>query len=147
MFGRIIAFLLLIGLVALAGTAVYNAGVTAGIAADVGSTIASGDPVPIGLYPGPYVGHPWGYGWGWGGGFLGILFGIFVLFLIFGLLRAAFGWSRWGPREWGRHRGWGGPNGYRDDHHRGPREYFDEWHREQHGEAPKEPDKPATDKT
>ena len=147
MFGRIIAFLLLIGLVALAGSAVYNAGVTAGIAADVGSVIASGEPVPIGVYPGLYVGHPWGFGgWGWVGGFFGILFGIFFLFLIFGLLRAAFGWGRWG----GGHRGWDGYKGYRGDHHRGPREYFDEWHREQHGEAPdgpEVPDKPATDKT
>ena len=137
MFGRIIAFLLLVGLLAVVGTTIYNAGVTAGIAADIGSAIASGDPVPIGVY-GPYVGHPWGYGWGWGGGFLGILFGIFFLFLIFGLLRAAFGWGRWG----GGHRGWGGHKGYSWDHHRGPREYFDEWHREQHGEAPEAPDKP-----
>jgi hypothetical protein len=139
MFGRIIAFLLLVGLVALAGSAVYNAGVTAGIAADVGGAIASGEPVPIGVYPGPYVGHPWGWGgWGWGGGFFGLLFGIFFLFLIFGLLRAAFGWGRWGG-----HRGWDGHKGDRGDHHRGPREYFDEWHREQHGEGP---DKPAADK-
>ena len=139
MFGRFIAFALLVVLVAVAGAAVYNAGVSAGIAA-VGSAIASGDPVPIGVY-GPYVGHPWGYGWGWGGGFLGILFGIFVLFLIFGLLRAAFGWGRWGG-----HRGWGGHKGYGWDHHRGPREYFDEWHREQHGETPEAPDKPEADR-
>jgi hypothetical protein len=147
MFGRIIAFLLLVGLIAVVGTTIYNAGVTAGIAADVGSALASGDPVPIGVYPGPYVGHPGG--WGWGGGFLGILFGIFFLFLIFGLLRAAFGWGRWGGhREWGGHRGWGsGHYGYRDEHPRGPREYFDEWHREQHGEAPETPEKPAADKT
>ena len=142
MFGRIIAFLLLVGLVAVVGTTIYNAGVTAGIAADVGDAIASGAPVPIGVYPGPYVGHPWG--WGWGGGFFGILFGIFFLFLIFGLLRAAFGWGRWGG-----HRGWGGYKGYGGDHHRGPRESFEEWHREQHGEepaAPEAPDKPAVDK-
>jgi hypothetical protein len=143
MFGRIIALLLLVGLVVLAGSAVYNAGVSAGIAADVGSAIASGEPVPVGVY-GPYVGHRWGWGgWGWGGGFFGILFGILFLFLIFGLLRAAFGWGRWG----------GGPGGYKGsgwDHHRSRRhEQFEEWHREQHGDAPaapEAPDKPQADR-
>ena len=146
MFGRIIAFLLLVGLVVLAGTAVYNAGVSAGIASDISTVIASGEPVPVGVY-GPYVGHPWGWGgWGLAGGFFGFLFFIFFLFLIFGLIRAAFGWGRWGGhRGWGYkgnggdHRGW--------DRHRGPREYFDEWHREQHGDVTdKAPDKPEPDK-
>jgi hypothetical protein len=136
MFGRIIAFLLLVGLVVLAGTAVYNAGVSAGIATDIGTVIASGEPVPVGVY-GPYVGHPWGWGgWGWGGGFFGLLFFLLFLFLIFGLLRAAFGWGRWGDHKGS---GW--------DHHRSRRrEQFDEWHREQHGEAPEAPDKPAPDR-
>ena len=125
---RLFAVLLLAGLVAVVGINIYNAGVTAGIAADVGNAIASGAPVPIGVYPSPYVGQPWG--WGWGGGFFGILFGIFFLFLIFGLLRAAFGWGHWGGhRGWGRHGGWGGSKGYGGDHHRGPRDYLDEWHR------------------
>jgi hypothetical protein len=139
MFGRFIAFLLLVGLLAVVGTTIYNAGVTAGIAADVGAVLASGAPVPIGVYPGPYVGHPWGFGLV--GGFFGLLFGIFLLFLIFALLRAVIGWGRWGG-----HRGWGGHKGYGWDHHRGPREHFDEWHREQHGEALEAPDKPEADR-
>ncbi len=145
MFGRIIAFLLLVGLVVLAGTAIYNAGVSAGIATDIGAAIASGEPVPVGAYGpyGPYVGHPWGWGgFGWVGGFFGILFFIFFLFLIFGLLRAACGWGRWG-------RGWDGDKRSGWDHHRSRRrEQFEEWHREQHGEAPepRAPDKPAPDR-
>ncbi len=56
---------------------------------------AAGDPVVV--YP-PYVGGRYGYGYGWGGGFgfFGILFWILGFFLIFGLIRAAFGWGRWG---------------------------------------------------
>ena len=125
-FFRILAVVLLFGLVAAVGIGIYNAGVSAGIASDYGSVIASGAPVPVTVYPGPYVGHPWG----WGFGFFGILFGIFFLFLIFGLIRAAFGWG-----HGGRYRGWGGPYGYDKDHHRGRRDYLDEWHREQHGET------------
>ena len=48
---------------------------------------------------GPYAHGPWGFG------FFGILFGIFLLFLVVGLLRAAFGGHhRGGPGGWGRRR-------------------------------------------
>ena len=124
-----IAFLLLIGLVAAVGVGIYNAGVSAGIASDIGSQISSGAQVPI-VYAGPYVGQPWGGGVG----FFGILFGIFFLFLIFGLLRAAFGWGRWGGHH-GHGYGYGPSSKSWAVRHGGPDDYLDAWHRERHGEG------------
>jgi len=127
---RFVAALLLVGLLAVVGVSIYNAGVSAGIATDIGSAIASGAPVPAGYYHGPYVGQPWGHGFGFGGFLLGLLF----LFLFFGLLRAVFGWGRWG-----HYRGDGGPSRWRSR-----RDYFEDWHKELHGEKP---DTPPADKT
>src|SRR5580765_2068931 len=101
-FFRFIAFLLLVGLLAVVGVNIYNAGVSAGISTDIGNAIASGAPIPAGYYYGPYVGHPWGGGFGFGG----FLIGIFFLFLFFGLIRAIFGFGRWGHH--GRGYGYGG---------------------------------------
>ena len=113
---RVFATVVLIALLVVIGIGVYNAGVTAGLA-ETGAAVASGAPV---VYYGPYIGHP--YGWG-GFGFFGFLFGILVIFLIFGLIRAAFGFGRWGKngRDWGNHHGPSGRSGY-----------FDEWHRRAH---------------
>ena len=104
MFGRtilgVLAVIALVGLVAVIGTSVYNAGVSQGITEAANAAAASGDPVVV--YP-PYVGGNYGYGHGgWGFGFLGIFFWILGFFLIFGLLRAAFGWGRWGGGGPGR---------------------------------------------
>ena len=104
MFGRtilgVLAVIALVGLVAVIGTSVYNAGVSQGIAEAANAAAASGDPVVV--YP-PYVGGDYGYGHGgWGFGFFGIFFWILGFFLIFGLLRAAFGWGRWGGGGPGR---------------------------------------------
>ena len=129
-FGRFIAFLVLLGLVAVAGVAVYNAGVTAGINSDIGQAIASGAPIPAGYYSGAYWGHPGGFGFG------GFLIGIFFLFLFFGLLRAIFGMGRWG------HHGGGGYSKF--GRHGGWNEYMGSWHEEQHGKAASAP---APDKT
>jgi hypothetical protein len=128
---RFIAFLLLVGLLAVVGVSIYNAGVSAGIATDIGNAIASGAPVPAGYYYGPYVGHPWGGGFGFGG----FLIGIFFLFLFFGLLRAIFGFGRWGHYRGGD---------YSKGRHGGWHDYMGAWHEEQHGKAP---DAPAPDKT
>jgi hypothetical protein len=126
---RFIAFLLLVGLLAVVGVNIYNAGVSAGIASDIGKAIASGAPIPVGYYSGAYVGQPWGSGFGFGG----FLIGIFFLFLFFGLVRAAFGFGRWGGHRGGcGYSKWGG-------HHDGPRDYLDAWHRERHGETPENP--------
>ncbi len=72
-FFRFVAALILVGLLAVVGFNVYNAGVSAGIASDVGNAIASGAPVPAGYYYGPYAGGPW-HGFGFGGFLLGLLF-------------------------------------------------------------------------
>jgi hypothetical protein len=123
-FGRFIAFLVLFGLLAVAGVAVYNAGVTAGINSD----IASGAAIPAGYYSGAYWGHPGGFGFG------GFLIGLLFLFLFFGLLRAIFGFGRWGHHGGdygkGRYGGW--------------QNRMDSWHEEQHAKGP---GTPTPDKT
>jgi len=122
---RLVAFLLLVGLLAVVGVNIYNAGVSAGIASDIGTAIASGAPIPAGYYSGAYLGHPWGFGFGFGSFF----FGVFLLFVFFGLVRAAFGPGRWG------HRG----GGYERGRHSGWHDSMGEWHREQHGNGPDDP--------
>lgn len=121
-FFRFVAFLLLVGLLAAVGVNIYNAGVSAGIASEVGQAIASGAPIPAGYYSDAYLGHRGDFGFG------GFLIGLFFLFLFFGLLRAAFGFGRSGGHHGGGYKSWGG-------HHGSRREYLDEWHRERHGET------------
>jgi hypothetical protein len=121
-FIRVLASLVLIGVLVAIGVGVYNAGVSAGLA----TTVPAPSGAPVAYYPGPYV-HGWGWGPGWG--FFGIFFWILGIFLIFGLLRAIFGWGRWsgrGYREWD-HR----PNGSG-----GPLNRFEEWHRRLHESDP-----------
>ena len=84
------------------------------------------------------VAHGWGYGWGWGPGFgfLGFFGFLFVLFLVFGLIRAIVGPRRgWGgPGRWD---GPGGPGNGHGSYESRARQHFDDWHRESHaGEAP-----------
>ena len=128
-FARVLATLLLIGLIVAIGAGVYNAGVSAGLTEAAQQAIASGDATPVvpvyGYGYGPYVHGP--FGWG----FFGIFFWIFGFFLLFALLRAVFGWGRWGGR------GPRGPNGWSGSHR------AEEWHRELHrrnGEASGEGD-------
>jgi len=122
-FFRFIAAVALVGLIAIVGYGIYDAGVGAGLAEAARTAVASGDPAPGVYYPGPYY-HGWGYGHGWGFGFFGIIFWILGIFLFFGLLRAVFGRGRWGgPGGWSR----------RD----GPRGHLDEWHKQAH-EQPKD---------
>ena len=129
---RVLAVLLVVGVLAGIGVAVYNAGVSQGVAQQLVTTTASGAPAVVyPAYPG-YYGH-WGFG---GFGFFGIFFWILGIFLIFGLLRAAFGWGRWGR---------GGPGGLKGSGygHHGPGDprqgMLDEWHRQAHGDKPGEP--------
>ena len=133
---RVLAVLLVVGLLAGIGISVYNAGVDQGLAQNV-TTTASGAPAVVYGYPG-YYGH-----WGFGFGFFGIFFWILGIFLIFGLLRAAFGWGRWGRGRWGGygHGGYGyGPGGFKPGHHDDPRRgMLDEWHREAHGSGESAP--------
>ena len=88
--------LIVVGILVGVGVGIYQAGVTQGIV-DAGRVPAAGV-VPVAGY---------GYGYGFHGfGFLGLLFPLLFLFLIFGLVRAAFGRGR----GWGG--GWGGRYGY-----------------------------------
>ena len=107
MFGRtlvaVLAVVVIIAAIAGAGTYVYNAGIAEGVAEAARQAAASGDAAPVVVYPG------YGYGWGHGPGFgwgLGIIFWILGFFLLFGLLRAAFGWGRWGGNGHGRRGRW-----------------------------------------
>lgn len=127
-FFRFLAFLLLIAVVIGIGAAVYNAGVTAGLDEAARIAASSGDPLPVPPYAygyGPYWHGPGGWG------IFGFLFLIFGIFLVIGLVRAAFGWGRWGgPRGPG---GWGG----RHDPDRHGR--IEELHRELHRRDGDEP--------
>ncbi|MDP9271169.1 MAG: hypothetical protein M3P14_09415 [Chloroflexota bacterium] len=127
---RVIAALLLVGVLVGIGAGVYNAGVSQGLAQNV-TAVASGAPAAAyGYYYPGFVGPHWG----WGFGFFGIFFWILGIFLIFGLLRAAFGWGR-GGRHYGRWGGYG-PGGWKGPGTGDPRrEMLDEWHRGAHGEA------------
>jgi hypothetical protein len=94
----IVSFLFLLivaGVLAGIGAQVYQAGVVQGIV-DAGR-FPAGATVPI---VGGYGHH--------GFDFLGILFPILFLFLIFGILRAAFSHGRGWDRRYGRGYGWGG---------------------------------------
>jgi hypothetical protein len=114
---RVLAVLVLVGLAIGIGTAIYNAGVTAGLADAANQAVASGDAVPLDPraygYGAPYLHGPFGFGFG----FFWILFWILGIFLIIGLVRAAFGGGWGGP---GR-RGWGDR-----------RDRVEAWHRELH---------------
>jgi hypothetical protein len=124
---RVLAVLLVVGVLAAIGVGVYDAGVSQGLAQQVTVT-ASGAPA-VGYY------YPGYFGWHGGFGFFGIFFWILGIFLIFALLRAAFGWGRWGRGGYGPG-GWKGGYGY---YHHGPddprRQMLDEWHRDAHGKG------------
>jgi hypothetical protein len=99
--------LIVVGILVGVGVGIYQAGIAQGVVE--AGRIPAGAVVPVAGY---------GYGWGSHGGFgfLGILFPLLFLFLIFGLVRAAFGRGRhygpgWGGRGyWGK--GYGpGPGG------------------------------------
>src|SRR5437762_622575 len=93
---------------------------------------------PVAPVP-PYVGYGWGYGWGGHGfGFFGFLGGLLFLFLLIGLIRAAFGGHRrgWGPGGSGS-QGWG--DWRRDAWEQRVKATHDALHREANGG----PDKPS----
>jgi hypothetical protein len=116
MFGRtiftVLAVVLVVAALAGLGTYAYNAGLNEGVAEAARQAVASGEAAPVVVHPG-YGG--WGYGHGFGP--FGFIFWILGFFLIFALVRAAFGWGGWG--------GWGGRGG-------GPGHRFEEIHRQMH---------------
>ena len=141
---------LILAAVLVGGSVVANVAYQAGVQTAVTTVAATAPegtvvtPVVPAAVPGyPYYGYGYGPGWGWHGGFsiFGFLIGLFFLFLLFGLLRAAFGRGRgWG----GPGGGWGyrgGPGGWSNHDHNGDRpwerqarELHDSWHRENPGE-------------
>ena len=138
-FARILLAIVLIGGAIGIGVTSYNAGVTAGLVQS-GQAVVIPDGYPV-VPGGAYVGYGWGYGHGFG--FFGFLGGLLFLFLLFGLIRAAFGGPRrWGPggpggpRGWG---GWGGGDWRRDAWEQRVKDTHDALHREADGG----PDKPA----
>jgi len=135
---RVIALVLLVGLVVGGIFMAFRAGEAQGISQSPAAATAivqsaeSGQPVPV---PPMMYGRPYGYGYPMYGhhGFffpLGAICGsIFFLFLIFGLMKLVFFGGM-------RHRGWEG-------HHHGPwgRHWengvppmFEEWHKKAHGD-------------
>lgn len=88
------------------GAIAYQAGVSQGL-------VSSGQVGTV--VDGRYAYHPGGFGWGFFPLF-GLLFPLLFIFLIFGLVRAAFGGPRWGN---------GGP--WMDR-----RTMAEEWHRQMH---------------
>ena len=136
---RILLVVLLVGGAVTIGVTSYNAGVTAGLVQSGGTVVVPGAGPAI---PGAaYV--PYGYGWGFGHGFgfFGFLGGLLFLFLLIGLIRAAFGGPRrgWGPGGSGGpgRRGWAG-DWHREAWEERVRETHDALHREASG-----PDKPS----
>jgi len=127
---RFVLALVILAGVAFLGVGAYNAGVSAGLA-QTGQVVVTPGAYPVGPYIGGY-GYGWGHGLGFG--FFGFLGTLFFIFLLIGLLRAAFGHGRgWGGRGgWGGGRGgWGGPGDprVRDHWEARVREVHDELHR------------------
>ena len=126
----------------------YQAGLstaitTAAANAPDGSVVT---PVAPGTYPYGY-GYGYGFGPGWGHGFsiFGFLGTLLVIFLIFGLLRAAFwrgrgGWGRYG--YWGGSGGPGGLGKWEHDPRNRFHQTFEDWHREAHSESATTPTPP-----
>jgi hypothetical protein len=108
--------ILFVGVLIAIGNGIYSAGVAQGIV-DAGR-------VPAGAAVG-MAGY--GYGWGFHGfGFLGLLFPLLFLFILFGIIRAIFGFGGRG-RGWSHHhagdsRGWDGKGGYGHESWREERE-------------------------
>lgn len=131
MFGRtmfrLLALVALVVVLVVGGGAVYQLGLTEGVAR--GAAQAAGTTTQVVL--------PYGYGGGFG--FFGFLAVLFFLFLVFGLTRAILFGSRGGRHgghgPWGR--GWSHEGGA-GKWAQGPwadraTEHLETWHREAHG--------------
>ena len=147
---RLFIGLLIVAAIVVGGGFIANAAYQVGLATAITTAAANAPdgtvvtPVAPGAYGYPY-GPGYGYGPGWGHGFsiFGFLGTLLVIFIIVGLLRAAFWRGRgWGGGGWGPGYGkWGGPggpgrwgNGEHDPRSRF-HQTFEDWHREAHGES------------
>lgn len=113
--GIVLVIALIVGAAGL-GAYAYNMGLMQGMAQ------ADRLPAPsAGTLPYPYAGGPFFYRpWGFGFGFLGCLIPLFVLFIVFGVMRMVFWNARWGWR------------GHRGLNEKGVPYMFDEWHQKLH---------------
>lgn len=121
-FLRVLGVIVVMAILAGIGIGIYNAGVGDGVAEVARQAAANGETVTV------VPAYGYGHGWhGWGGGFFpfGIFFWILGVFLVLGLLRAAFGRGH-------RHDGPGGHGPWRE----GREARFEAWHRAAHDEAP-----------
>jgi hypothetical protein len=140
--------LLVVAAIVVGGGFIANAAYQAGLSTAL-TTAAANAPdgtVVTPVAPGAY-GYPYGYGYGpgWGHGFsiFGFLGTLLVIFIIVGLLRAAFWRGRgWGGGGWGGPGGpgkWGGSGRWGEHGDHDPRnrfrQTFEDWHRESHGES------------
>ena len=140
---RAVAVVLLLVILAGVGVSLYNAGVSAGLSQQLQQVVQGGQTVTVAPYPyGPYFNG----GWGFGLGVFGIIFWIIGIFLIIGLIRAAFGWGRGGR---GGHSGWSKDYGYGRGGWAGA-DRVEDWHRELHrregagGEQPGDEKRPGS---
>ena len=132
--------LLFVGVLIAIGAGIYQAGVAQGVI-DAGRFPAAAA-VPVAGYDGYHGG---------GFGFLGLLFPLLFLFLLFGLIRAAFSRGRgWGHHGYGRGfgPGWGGgwdkgggtegggPAEWREERDRRMADLHRRLHEEEAGSAP-----------
>ena len=127
-FWRVLVVVVLVAAIVGLGAYAYNLGMAQGIAQKI--TLPAGQSAPV---PYMYYGHPF---FGAGFGLLGCLIPLFLLFLVFGSMRALF-WH--GPMGW-RHmhrRGWD----WRDENSKDVPPFFAEWHRRAHA-APEAQDDP-----
>jgi hypothetical protein len=116
-FFRVLAALLLVIVLAGIGTAIYNQGVSAGLAeaaqqADGAEEVVTTNPA--------YMDGPFKAGFGVIGFLIGTMFFVLLLVITLGLARAAFGMWGGGGRGPGGH-GWSSR-----------RDRIEEWHREMH---------------
>jgi hypothetical protein len=120
-FWRVLIALVLVAAIIGIGAYAYNIGMAQGLAQKVQAP--AGGPVQM-----PYLryGHPF---FGFGFGLFGCLVPLFLIFLVFGSMRALF-WH--GPMGWRamHHRRWG----WHDENGREVPPFFDEWHRRAHAE-------------
>ena len=129
-FLSILFALLLVGVLAGVGTQIYQAGVAQGIV-DAGRFPAGANVPVVGGYQGFDV--------------LGLFFPILFLFLLFGILRAAFsgGGRGWGHHGHGWDRGWdrsdmadGGPGTWREQRERRMADLHRRLHESEGGDQP-----------
>lgn len=123
-FFRVLAALLLVVVVIGIGTAIYNQGVTAGMAESAQQATASGEAAPAnpGWWDrdGAYIHGPAGAGFGILAFVFGTVFTLLLIVVTVGLARIAFGgWRGGGPGS--------GPGGWSSR-----RDRVEEWHRDMH---------------